>query len=83
MNLKLQLAAHMSSLLSETPLSANQKLVQDDKNEDNYILEAEVLDGMQLRRWLLSQGKGLVVLAPETLRDWMKETLSQQLGQYT
>ncbi len=73
----------MSSLLSETPLSANQKLVQDDKNEDNYILEAEVLDGMQLRRWLLSQGKGLVVLAPETLRDWMKETLSQQLGQYT
>lgn len=55
----------MSSLLSETPLSANQKLVQDDKNEDNYILEAEVLDGMQLRRWLLSQGKGLVVLAPE------------------
>ena len=81
--LKLQLAAHMASLLAETPLSASQKLVQDDENEGNYILEAEVLDGMQLRRWLLSQGKGLVVLAPETLRDWMKKTLSQQLGQYT
>lgn len=81
-NLKLRLTAYMADHLLETHLAANQQVIADEQHEDSFILTAEVLDGMQLRRWLLSQGKGLVVLEPINLRNWIKETLYKQLSQY-
>ncbi|WP_205340504.1 hypothetical protein [Denitrificimonas caeni] len=36
-----------------------QGLAAEHDNSEYYLLEAEVLDCMQLRRWLLSQGASL------------------------
>lgn len=48
---------------------------------NSHILEAEVY-GKGIIMWLLSQGERVEVLAPETLRNEMKETLLKMLEQY-
>ena len=54
----------------------------DEANPDRFILEAKVLDSMQLRRWILSQGEGLVVLEPVHLRCWVRESMQSVLSEY-
>lgn len=55
------------------------KLVSQD--EKSCIVEAEVY-GNGIVMWLLSQGDRVEVLAPESLRQTMKETLLRILGNY-
>ena len=80
--LKLRISSWLSPLLEEPPLSTQQTLTVDAQNPEQYVLDAEVLDGMQLRRWLLSQGSGLQVLEPEYLRQWMRTIVQEQAESY-
>lgn len=80
--LKLRLTAWMAEHLEETPLCPEQRLTVDEACAEHFILSADVLDGMQLRRWILSQGNDLTVLEPTSLRDWVKSTLQAQLSNY-
>ena len=80
--LKLRISSWLAPLLEETPLSMQQTLTVDAQTPEQYVLDAEVLDGMQLRRWLLSQGSGLQVLEPEYLRQWMRTIVQEQAESY-
>ncbi len=81
-DLKLRITSWMADHLDETPLSDSQSMSTDEVNPDRFILEAKVLDSMQLRRWILSQGEGLVVLEPVQLRDWVRESMQSVLNEY-
>ena len=80
--LKLLVSPWLAAHLEETPLADKQILTTDPQHAERYVLEAQVLDGMQLRRWLLSQGAGLQVLEPEPLREWMREIVREQAHSY-
>lgn len=82
LDLKLRVSPWLAQHLEETPLSDNQTLTTDTEYSEHYLLEAEVLDGMQLRRWLLSQGAGLHVLGPDQLREWMANIVREQAQIY-
>lgn len=82
LQLKLRVTSWMADHLAETALSDNQSLIADEKNPDHFILEAQVLDSMQLRWWILSQCEGLVVLEPAQLRDWVRESMQSVLSEY-
>lgn len=51
------------------------------RTEEGYIIEAEVY-GKGIMMWLLSQGSRVEVLKPESLRQEMKRTLKEMLGNY-
>lgn len=54
----------------ETPLADGQIVTP---GPDNcHTIQATVQDTLQLRRWLLSQGKDVAVLAPPSLRKWLR-----------
>ncbi len=80
--LKLLVSPWLAAHLEETPLADTQIFTTDPQGSDHCVLETEVLDGMQLRRWLLSQGAGLQVLEPEPLRKWMREIVREQAHSY-
>jgi predicted DNA-binding transcriptional regulator YafY len=60
-----------SAYLRETPLPGTISLV--DGDEDTVLLEAEVLDSIQLRWWLRGFGSQVEVLEPAELRAEFKE----------
>ncbi len=63
----------VAAYLAETPLSADQTAKEE---ADGWIrLTATVNDTWQLRWWLLGQGAGIEVCAPETLRAEIKSAL--------
>lgn len=82
LKLKLRINSWLTQHLEETPLSDNQSLQSDSECSEHYLLEAEVLDGIQLRRWLLSQGAGLQILEPVQLREWMCDIVQKQMLSY-
>ncbi|QEY59091.1 WYL domain-containing protein [Pseudomonas sp. C27(2019)] len=82
LELRLRISPWLAQHLEETPLSDKQSVTIDPQNPERYLLDAEVLDGMQLRRWLLSQGAGLQVLGPAQLREWMAEIVREQAQNY-
>lgn len=69
----------LAKFLTETPLSADQKLIVDG---DKTRLTATVPDSMQLQWWILSHGTGIEVLAPVSLRADIAETLKQAASAY-
>ncbi len=71
MRVKIKFYTDTVQHLSETPLSDDQ-LIQ---YEDNFsIVEATVLDSMQLRWWLLGFGEHIEVLEPAELRNEFRKT---------
>lgn len=80
--LKLLVSPWLAQHLEETPLAEQQRLSADPHGSERSVLEANVQDGMQLRGWLLSQGAGLQVLAPQALREWMAEIVEEQAQHY-
>ena len=70
----------MGQLLTETPL-ADDQLVEDAADGSQQI-SATVLDTAQLRRWLLSLGARVEVLAPPALRAAMAEELARSFRRY-
>ena len=51
------------------------------KNNESVILEAEVY-GNGILMWLLSQGKAIEILKPESLRDEIRQMLIEMLNKY-
>lgn len=78
--LELRLKAWLASDLQETPLSKDQKLIQED--EKHYRLKATVLEYEQLRWWLQSLGNSVEVLKPLKLRKEIIGVLKETLEQY-
>lgn len=73
------IAKAVSEILTETPLSADQRLIA----EDNKIrLEATVADTWQLHWWILSHGADIVIEEPASLRDQVAKTLVEAAKQY-
>ncbi len=61
-----------AAYLHETPLPGLFSLTDDEK-EETVLLEAEVLDSLQLRWWLRGFGDSVEVLEPLELREEFKE----------
>lgn len=79
--LKLSMGAHLATLIKETPLELGQT-VSEPNADGRCIVEATVRDTWQLRWWILGQGKGIEVLAPDELRFAMRQELLEALSQY-
>lgn len=69
----------LADYLQETKLSLTQKLA---RQQDGFLLTAEVQNSWQLRWWLLSQGKEIEVLEPEWLRQEIITSLQQTAANY-
>ena len=65
--------------LTETPLSANQKLKPID---GGFELSASVVDSWQLDWWILSQGSAITILAPIGLRQRTRDAHFEALKKY-
>jgi hypothetical protein len=77
---KAHVADWLAKYLTETPLSADQKLVTD---ADKIKLTATISDSWQLKWWILSQSSGIEVLSPVALRTDIANTLQQAAAIYT
>lgn len=62
--------------LGETPISSDQVLVE--KDDEQVLLSATVLDSYELREWLRGFGDSVEVVAPVSLREEFK-TMSRSL----
>jgi len=69
-NLKARLSDELAIYLSETPLHKDQKIQH--KN-GGYQLTAKVHDSWQLQFWILSQGSGMTILSPKSLRERIRD----------
>lgn len=69
----------LSNLLKETPLSEDQELTVVD---DRVKLTATVADSWQLTWWILSQGAGIEVTSPVTLRKKIGKQLADASSRY-
>jgi len=77
--LRVRLSDTLATYLAETPLNREQKLQHKD---GSYQLSARVHDSWQLQFWILSQGDGIQVLAPKSLRSRISKELSKASRQY-
>lgn len=80
--IKLEFSAKqvLANLLQETPLSADMTCVKLDN--DDYHISATVHKGWQLNLWLMSQSSFLTVLAPQEMRESIKQRLAEALAKY-
>ncbi|MCY1391157.1 WYL domain protein [compost metagenome] len=65
--------------IRETPLSSDMTLTALD---NGHLLQATVSNSWQLHGWLLSQGGGLIVEQPQSLRTQIAEALHRAAAQY-
>lgn len=79
LNLIAEIEDYLEDLLNETPLAKNQSITY---QEDKRILNAEVDDTLELRRWLLSQGSGITLLEPPELRRWLADEVKAMYQRY-
>lgn len=79
LRLEAALSDGLAQVLRETPLSEDQKIREQD---DAITLTATVADTWQLRWWILSQGDGIEVTAPGSLRKEVALSLKQAAEQY-
>jgi len=70
----------LGQLLTETPLADDQRV--EDAADGSQQISATVLDTAQLRRWLLSLGARVEVLAPPALRAAMADELARSSRRY-
>lgn len=78
--LKVLFEAEIAHHLAETPLSATQSLV----NQENgtVLLQAEVMDTLELRWWLQGFGDNIEVVEPKELREKFASVSSQLFDTY-
>ena len=79
-NLKVLFDQSTALHLSETPLSADQKLTP--QQNGNVLLEADVTDTLELRWWLQAFGDNVEVLEPIQMREKFKEVAQQLISIY-
>ena len=79
-NLKLDVSPELANQLAETPLEPDQRLREN--GDGTAHVEARVAETRQLRVWLLSLGDQVRVLAPNSLRRHIRNTLSAAADGY-
>lgn len=79
LDVKLWITPFLATILTETPLTKNQKITP---QEDDFVITASVDDTEELRHWILSMCPHITVVSPMTLRDEIKETLTNCLSYY-
>lgn len=77
--LKARLSPELACYLTETPLDRSQKIIP---SGDHHVLRADLTDSWQLRFWILSQGEGITVLSPASLRREIRAQLQAALAAY-
>lgn len=82
LDLEAKVNPHLGAILEETPLAENQVLGEADASGWR-TLSARVRDNWQFRWWLLAQGSRMIVLAPEALRNSVREDLEKALENYS
>ena len=65
----LSVLPHIGRVLSESPMGEDQSVKRGDEHDDDWTVEATVLESERLVWWLLSFGAGVEVLAPTALRE--------------
>lgn len=81
-NLVAEVSTYTASVLSETPLSADQSLEQ--INDDTkYLLKASVPKNKETLWWILGLNTNIKVLEPVEWVDEIKSLLSQQVSIYS
>lgn len=79
LKLKARLSDELAMYLSETPLATDQEIKY---RNGHYELIATVQDSWQLYFWILSQGAGITVLKPTSLRATIADAHRQAAQQY-
>lgn len=77
--LEAEVRDELASLIGETPLSEDQRLVE---KKDHHLLTATVRDSWDLHFWILSQGASFTIRKPARLRRQIRETLVEALAHY-
>lgn len=77
--LKARISEGLAWVLRETPISEDMAL---EEIGGGGQFTASVADSWQLRWWVLSQGAGITVLAPDALRVAIVDALTQSLASY-
>lgn len=77
--LKARINEDLARLLSETPISEDQKIT---KRSDINTLTASVTDSWQLHFWIHSQCQAITVIKPVALRKQVIAALESSLNQY-
>lgn len=77
--LKARVSPELAAILSETPLSADQKI---SLKEGQAMLTATLKSSWQLEYWILSQGPAITVVAPAKLRKSIAKRLQQAAANY-
>lgn len=79
-HLKMRTSAALAAYLAETPLSADQQITP--AGSGRMEITAAVNDTWQLHMWLASQGSGVEVVEPASLREYMLADLRRALENY-
>ena len=79
LNLKAVLSHELATYLSETPLSADQKI---SFRNDRWQLSATVQDSWQLQFWILSQGRGITITSPKSYQARIRAELEAACSTY-
>jgi predicted DNA-binding transcriptional regulator YafY len=77
--IKLWITPFLATILTETPLAKNQDIAP---QGDDFIVTVSVDDTDELRHWILSMCPHITVLSPISLREEIKETLTNSLSYY-
>ncbi len=77
--LKANIESGLRRLLEETPVSDDQSITVKGRKA---TLTATVADSWQLKWWILSQGNGIEIVKPVSLRKAIAENLREALSQY-
>jgi predicted DNA-binding transcriptional regulator YafY len=80
--LKARLSVKLAQYLTETPLSADQRIDCLDYKQGLYHLSATVIESWQLHFWLMSQGAEIVVEEPQGLRAQIENAHREALEAY-
>lgn len=79
--LKARVGLDLARILTETPLSNDQKISERDK-DSRCTLTATIADSWQLRWWVLSQGSAIEVVGPTKLRAGIAKELKEAANIY-
>ncbi len=77
--LKATLSNELAILLEESPLTTDQTI---NHRNGHYELTTKITDSWQLRFWILSQGSGIIIQSPKSLREKIKSELQATLNAY-
>jgi len=79
----LSFTAFQGKFVKSLPLHASQEILMDDQEGDQLIVKLNVYPTFDLTMQILSYGENVEVLAPENLKNEIKERLKNSLERYS